>query len=95
MEQADYIVGSIGILLNFISIFPQLYKSYFKREVESLSKKSLFMTVITLSTWSGYGAFKKDYLLMSNYIMTSLMFSIILICKYKFNPPKDISDSKI
>ena len=84
MEQVDYVIGSIGILLNFISIFPQLYKSYFKKEVDSLSKKSLLLTVITLYTWGGYGGFKKDYLLMSNYIMTSLMYTLILMCKYKF-----------
>lgn len=59
------IVATLAPIINSIQLFPQLYKTYFKKSVKDLSLHSLFLILLTNLLWLLHGYFIFDISLIA------------------------------
>lgn len=89
------VFGYIGATLLVISVFPQIYKSYMEKNVNSLSYPFIVLQIITCIFILTYVSLNLDYPLMGANSIIMLQFIFLLGLKYYFTKyPKKSEKNK-
>jgi uncharacterized protein with PQ loop repeat len=80
-----FIVATLAPIVNFVQLFPQLYKTYITKRVKDLSLYSLLLIFTTNLFWLLHGYFIMDMSLLlsggASIIINGVL--IVLYCMYK------------
>ena len=88
------VFGYIGATLLVISVFPQIYKSYIEKNVNSLSYPFIVLQIITCIFILTYVSLNLDYPLMGANSIIMLQFIFLLGLKYYFTKYPDKTNKK-
>ena len=86
------VFGYIGATLLVISVFPQIYKSYIEKNVNSLSYPFIVLQIITCIFILTYVSLNLDYPLMGANSIIMLQFIFLLGLKYYFTKYPKLND---
>ena len=79
----NYIFGYIGLSFSIIYKLPQIYLLYKKKDINSISFKSLVIQILSYIFYIIHGIFIKDLPVLLLGIV-SFIQSLILICQYYY-----------
>ena len=88
------VFGYIGATLLVLSVFPQIYKSYIEKNVNSLSYPFIVLQIITCIFILTYVSLNLDYPLMGANSIIMLQFIFLLGLKYYFTKYPDKTNKK-
>ena len=86
------VFGYIGATLLVLSVFPQIYKSYIEKNVNSLSYPFIVLQIITCIFILTYVSLNLDYPLMGANSIIMLQFIFLFGLKYYFTKYHKKSD---